>query len=400
MIRYITTQNKSLCCGCRACTQICPVGALHMQADQEGFLYPSLKPDLCIHCGLCNKVCPMENADRTLAPSAKPKTYALWSNNSDIRTCSSSGGMFSEIASVILKQNGSVFGAAFDSNFQLQHIQVRSSESLHQLRGSKYLQSDTLDTYTQVHQLLKDGHEVYYTGTPCQIAGLKLFLRRSYSNLMTSDLICHGVPSQKFFDAYRSYLEQKHNGHLEQFSFRDLAGWSPSDNYRINGRKHRFLTYESQPYRYAFLQGMINRPACYQCPFTQTRRTGDITIADFWGIQRFVPQIDTRQGVSLILVNTEKGERILQQLLPQITIYPSRIEDAAVENGNLTHQTLKHSLRDKIYTELDRRSFSDLAKHEFREPKLALKFIKYIIVQILTLLGIKSMIKQLTHRFK
>ena len=400
MIRYITTQDKSLCCGCRACTQICPVGALHMQVDQEGFLYPSLEPDLCIHCGLCNKVCPMENADHTLAPSDKPKTYACWSNNTNIRSHSSSGGMFSEIASVILKQNGSVFGAAFNSNFQLQHIQVKDFESLQRLRGSKYLQSDTLDSYTKVRQLLKDGHEVYYTGTPCQIAGLKLFLRRPFSNLITSDLICHGVPSQKFFDAYRSHLEQKHHGHIEQFSFRDLAGWSPRDNYMINGRKYQSRNHEPQPYRYAFLQGMISRPACYQCPFRQTRRAGDITIADFWGVQRFIPQVDTRQGVSLILVNTEKGERILQQLLPQITIYPSRIEDAAVENGNLTHQTLKHSLRDKIYTELDRRSFSDLAKHEFREPKLVLKFIKSIIIQLLTYLGIKSMIKQLIHRFK
>lgn len=402
MLQYIDTQKKELCCGCRACEQICHVHAIIMKEDEEGFLYPHLNMNLCTQCGLCEKVCPISEPILVSSEIANMQVYAAMTRDVELRKKSSSGGLFSEIASVILHAEGGVYGAAFDREFRLKHVGVFSEKELDRLRGSKYLQSDTGTTFSQVRDLLRQGKSVYYTETPCQIAGLKKFLRREYENLFTSDLACHGVPSQKIFFAYKDYLEHKNVGRISSFNFRDLDGWGPAINIRLERRNKTVVVADSyylfSPYLYAFLNGYLNRPVCYSCPYARSGRVGDITLADFWGVRRFFPSLDVKKGVSLILVNTEKGRKMLESMNNNLDLMPSCFEDAVLENWNLAHPTVRPPQRDTVYVNLDKYSFEHLAKNEFRCPHKLRIYARRFIVATLDYLHLKELICQIVRR--
>lgn len=224
---YLTTGEKIYCSGCRSCEQVCTQNCVTIEYDNEGFLYPTISKEKCINCGLCIRSCPASKAVVTKSNLNNPVVYAAWNKVNNILNESSSGGVFSAIASYILKNNGVVFGCSLEDNLVAKHIGIRNEVELYKLRGSKYVQSDTQDTFKQVRNILKEGKQVFYTGTPCQIAGLKSFLARPYDNLITADLICHGVPSPKVFKEYLNMLEKKHGGKVVYFKFRDKEkyGW-------------------------------------------------------------------------------------------------------------------------------------------------------------------------------
>lgn len=342
MIKYSKDHDKYACCGCRACEHICPQKAIEMRADDEGFLYPIIDLDKCINCGICNKVCPIEIGNTSIK---KPVSiYAAQYQHNEILMNSSSGGIFSLIANYVLSKNGAVYGAAFDGDMYLRHVRIIDTEKLGMLRGSKYVQSDIGNTYVQAKNDLENGLFVYYTGTPCQIQGLKLFLRKNYENLLTTDLVCHGVPSYKVFANTIHHIEENKHGIIYRYLFRDksVGGWSCSSSSsfkRIKDNKKVFLPRNNDMSAYfnAFISGNMMRYVCYQCPFANIYRSSDITLADCWGIDKIIPDFpNMKKGVSTILINTEKGNNVWRVLCDK-TVYRQISEKDAVDNNANLH---------------------------------------------------------------
>ncbi len=324
------------CCGCWACIQVCPKKCINMSEDNEGFLYPGIDLSLCIDCGLCEKVCPVIHQGKERIPL---KVYAAKSCNERIRLESSSGGVFTLLAEKIITSGGVVFGARFDSNWEVVHDCVESIDALSALRGSKYVQSRIEDTFKKAECCIKEGREVLFCGTPCQISGLKLFLRKEYDNLIAVDFICHGVPSP---GVWRQYLDEEF-GMSERsedrgkntvlpspkalpilgISFRDKqSGWKKF-SFVVRGRsalkadKNSVLLSDrhyDNPFMKAFLSDLILRPSCYCCPAKGGKSGSDITLADYWGIQNVFPGFDDDKGVSAVMVNTLKGKRLFDML--------------------------------------------------------------------------------------
>lgn len=316
--------KKEDCCGCNACVQRCPKQCITMQEDAEGFLYPRVDTDMCIECGICEKVCPVINLGEQRIPL---HVYAAKNKNEEIRLQSSSGGIFTLLAEKVIQKGGIVFGARFDENWEVKHDYTETIAGLAAFRGSKYVQSRIENTYQEAEVFLKQGREVLFSGTPCQIAGLKKYLRKEYENLLTVDFICHGVPSPK---VWRMYLNEtcnkliKKDGKssctecIEEINFRNKnIGWKIfsffyklDSDYLKNEEKNGEY---SEPFHHnhfmkAFLSDLILRPSCYKCPSKSGKSGSDITIADYWGIQHVLPEFDDDKGVGLVFINTEKGK--------------------------------------------------------------------------------------------
>jgi len=309
--------NKHNCCGCNACVQKCSKQCISMCEDEEGFLYPHVDSRLCIDCHLCEKVCPCLNQELRKEPIA---CYAAMNTNELIRKQSSSGGIFTPIAESVIADGGVVFGARFDENWQVVHACVETSEELAAFRGSKYVQSKIGDTFKQAEVFLKKGRKVLFSGTPCQISGMHHFLRNSYNNLLTVEVVCHGVPSPKI---WREYLQSLQYSNIGSISHKDkISGWR---NYSFTIKDHNeniILTERAGHNKYlmAFGRNLTLRPSCFNCPAKEGKSKADITLADYWGIEKLYPQLDDNKGISFICVNTEQGRTIMEQLDIQIKV--------------------------------------------------------------------------------
>lgn len=326
----ILVKEKKECCGCNACVQICPQGCIYMETDAEGFMYPKVNTEVCINCGLCDKACPIINQNQPRRPHA---VYASKNKNDEIRKQSSSGAIFTLLAESVIAQNGIVFGARFDKNWDVVHSWTDNVDGLAVFRGSKYVQSKIGDSYKEVRSFLQQGRKVLFSGTPCQIAGLNRFLRKKYENLLTIDVVCHGVPSplvwRKYLDEIReSNMAQVRMGNsfiIKNISFRDKTNGWKNYNIRITSTIQDYLLNPStdskgvvyndfvQPYKdnifmKGFLANLYLRPSCYECKVRSGKSGSDISIGDFWGVQNFYPKFDDDKGVGLILINTNKGE--------------------------------------------------------------------------------------------
>ena len=334
------------CTGCSACANVCAHSAIIMKANQEGFLYPDIDDSLCVQCSLCEQVCPILKVIPT-GNTETPKVFAMWHNQD--RTVSSSGGAFSALARNVLAQGGKVFGAAFDEDLNLRHISISSTDELSLLRGSKYVQSNIGSTLKEVKKLLIGEKPVLYCGTPCQIAGLKSFLRKPYSNLLTLDLVCHGVPSSKIFQSYLNKLQKELNiEKIQNYEFRRLKGWGFSPSVKIE-EKIKKLYGTDNLYMEAFSASALFRESCYHCPFAKLPREGDCSIADFWGIGRHgIPfKYDVMKGVSLILVNNKQGEDAIKKLQDSF-VMERDLKEALIENHNINHPSERHPYRDEV----------------------------------------------------
>lgn len=316
----INVLDKHNCVGCRGCEQICPKHCISISTDSEGFKYPIVDIDKCIDCHLCEKVCPV-----LIDTDSKKPLMALGckAKSEEIQLRSSSGGIFSIIAGEILSNNGLVYGASFDEEFRVKHICVDNIDDIDTLRRSKYVQSDTSDTFNSVKKNLEAGRVVLYCGTPCQIKGLKLFLRKQYDNLIAVDFVCHGVPSPKVWQDYLYGLcENEGMGiSVESVNFRSKSagGWH---NFALEFHfkdKDGHITTKVQhphdnPYHQLFSQDISLRPSCYKCPAKGFSSGSDLTLADFWGVQKVAPDFDDNNGVSLVFINTEKGKSLVDSL--------------------------------------------------------------------------------------
>lgn len=366
----VNIKDKSKCCGCRACEQICPLDVIQMEADTEGFIYPKVGKK-CIECKLCEKVCPLLNRNKEMEEGFKQKVYAAYIKDEEILLNSSSGGIFTALAEVVLKRQGSVLGAAYNEEMKVEHICVENPGAIYKLRGSKYVQSDTGKTYQKVKQMLNEQREVLYVGTPCQIAGLKRYLGKSYEHLITVDLVCHGTPSPKIFSEYIKYLENKHGKIIREFKFRykEKYTWGRGYQLKFEDNKEKSDIAALSPYYYAFLSNMLHRPVCYSCPYATDQREGDITLADYWGIEEEYPEMFNPKGNSLIIINSKKGSNILKEIENKLEIIESTMEIAKRKNENLSKASNKHKYRDIIYIDLEKEGFEYISKKYCRPHK-------------------------------
>lgn len=349
----IKIEDKEMCCGCSACARRCPKQCIAMTEDSEGFLYPEVDKSLCVNCGLCEKVCPM------LHPyDAKEaiETYAAINRNEEVRRLSSSGGIFHMLAEKIISQNGVVFGVRMShSDWQAEMTYSETMEGVMDFMGSKYIQARTGTAYSDVEKFLKAGRKVMFTGTHCQVAGLNHFLGKDYDNLLTVGILCYGAPSPKVWRLYlnevtsaaRNLFDGKSNKVLRpkemlNFSFR----YDTSDEALVmrcpSGKNH---------YLMAFLHDLILRPACYNCKAKDGRSHSDLTIGDFWGIERFEPDMDDGKGTSVVVINTAKGRNILDW--DKLRYRKSEYAKANMFNGGLSSIARKHPNRKIFFTQLD-----------------------------------------------
>lgn len=345
------------CCGCSACFNICPVQAITMQEDREGFKYPKIDERSCINCGKCEKACPVlhaETAGRTLHPAF----YAVWNRQDEARLSSSSGGVFRVLAEDVLADGGVVYGAAFDVHNRLRHVRAESADALVPLTGSKYVQSEIGTAFCQVRADLKNGRRVLFTGTPCQVAGLYAFLGCDDANLLTADVLCHGVPSPAVFERY---LESLGVGEKCRIEFRNKDnGWKKYEVV-VGDRVHE--TFRANAYMKGFLSNLYLRPSCASCRFVGCRRPGDLTLGDFWGAGNFRKRYDDDKGTSLVLLNSPKARSIFQTLQDKFSLAEQVPSDSAVPfNPSLVHASKPDARRAAFFDDFEAgKSWEELA---------------------------------------
>lgn len=365
--------NKSNCCGCHACYNSCPQNAIIMEEDEKGFKYPKINENKCTNCGFCEKVCPILNK-RKIAND--PKAYACINKDENIRENSSSGGIFTLIAKEIINMGGVVFGTKFDSNFNVIHSYTSLEEELYKFRGSKYVQSIIGDNYKIAKSFLEEGKYVLFTGTPCQIEGLLAYLGKKYDKLFTQDIICHGVPSPKVWRKYLDYRKHKDEDRPLSINFRNKDnGWSSFNlKFTYENKSYKKSQVEDK-YMQAFLRNVCLRDSCYKCSFKKINRLSDITLADFWGIQRVKPELYDNKGTSLVIVNSEKGKELFESIKENIIQEEVNIEEALVGNTAMLTSAVVDKNRVKFFENLDKLDFSVLVNKYTEKPSLMLKII-------------------------
>jgi len=369
--KSIACLSKDECTGCRLCGDCCTKSSISFREDKEGFFYPIVDESTCVDCGLCAKVCPalhVEQYDRG------KKSYAVYANETMKREAGSSGGFFGLLAERVLDGGGRVWGAAFDDRLKLVHRQADNLQELSPLLKSKYIQSDLTGVYAQIKRDLKEGILTLFCGTPCQVNALKNFVGRNNENLILVDFVCHGVPNQRLFDMSIRWYEAKHKVKVDWFQFR----------YKGKGVKHpqtfalrhageekvRIGLHYQFPYYFGFQKYMTLRPSCYQCKWACSERCGDITLGDYWGIEKFVPQLNAKDGVSMILCNTKKGEELLNTLIEEdkVTAYSLSLDNAIECNGCLQGASPMKKEREVFFQHLREWKFKQVV-NEHLTPK-------------------------------
>ena len=394
----INIEKKTDCCGCHACFNICPKDAIEMKEDEYGFKYPVINQEKCIECGMCKKVCPIINKEKIIN---EPKTYACINKNEEIRLNSSSGGIFTLIAETILELNGVVFAAQFDDNFNVIHSYVNSKEELYKFRGSKYVQSIIGDTFKKVKKFLEQGKYVLFTGTPCQVEGLYSFLQKDYENLYTQDIICHGVPSPKVWKEYINFRKKIDTKNPIEISFRNKdEGWKLFNlKFKYNEGEYK-KNQNTDVYMKAFLNNVSLRDSCYNCNFKKVSRISDITLADFWGIQKIMPKIDDDKGTSLVILNSEKGKKLFEKIKEKIDFKEVNFEEAIKYNPSMIKSVIKPQKRDSFFRDLENLDFNELEKKYFPEPKFIFKVIRKIKFKMLNIMNkCKKIIKYKCYKY-
>lgn len=351
---YLKTKNKKTCNGCTACAYICPVNAIDMKEDNEGFIYPVIDETLCIKCGKCLRTCSnfkKEDAEFT--------AFAVVNKNKDILNKSTSGGAFYAILESHFKNENSVcYGAAYDENFKVTHMRAASIEDSLKFMGSKYVRSDILGVYPKVKEDLENGKNVLFTGTPCIVNGLYTYLNKEYNNLLTSDIICHSNPSPKVFHKYIKCLEVINNKRIKSYTFRAKEnGWrNPMPIVEFeDGEK-----IEEDTFQKAFSRGLVIRPVCTECKFLKPQNYADITLGDFWGVEKITNITGYQNGISLVLANTKKGLELINKLE---NIDKTKL-DKELDVFKYNHNTWAcvHRNKERFFKALDKTKTKDVIK--------------------------------------
>lgn len=385
----ITTvyEEKDKCCGCSACAMVCPKQCIKMQPDEEGFLYPQIDKALCVHCLLCQKVCPVLKKSEM---ENDPDCYIAFSENQNIRKNSSSGGMFTELAKKQIEKGALVYGAGFDENFEVTHKAVRSESHLGELRGSKYVQSRMDDKYREIKEELDRGESIYFSGTPCQVAGLYSYLGHRPEKLTTQDFICHGVPSPLVWKKYLSTF-----GNVKKVEFRNKKyGWHYFALHIESDKRDYYKRLDEDFYLKLFLDNTILRPICYDCPIKKQGSSADITLADCWSLNHMTDKVaDTDKGLSLVIANTSKGQSCLEKVKDsgEIVAIPVDAKKALNSQSALRESAHCNQRREQFFECFKQDEFSMIMKNWYIETfkeKLHKKYI-YLKTKIRFILKVK-----------
>ena len=353
---YLKTKDKITCNGCTACSLVCPKHCIEMKEDSEGFIYPVIDEARCIHCGRCLKIC-SNYKEQKIGDMVVP--FAVINKDKDILLKSTSGGIFYALINKTFENENAVcYGAAYDEELVVRHMRATNLEQAMEFMGSKYVRSDITGVYEAVKQDLKDGKLVLFTATPCETFGLYTYLGKDYYNLITCDIICHSNPSPKVLKRYFKALELKENSKLKKYTFRAKAnGWSnplPIAEFE-NGKKVEEATYQK-----AFSRVLISRPCCSACKFTKPQKVADITIGDFWGVDKLTDIKDYTNGISIVFVNNSKGLEIIQTLDNINITKLDETKDYLEYNHNKPERP--HRNREKFFNKLDKSKDEDILK--------------------------------------
>lgn len=343
--------NKKNCVGCFACYNICPKNAIEMAEDDNGFIYPKINYDKCINCNLCKKVCPGLN---DLEYNLPKKCYAMQRKNKNKLNESSSGGVASVLAEEILKNGGIVYASIFEKKFLIHHVRISNFVDLKKMKGSKYVHSYIEDTYKNVKNDLIKKKKVLFIGTPCQVAGLKMFLMKEYENLICVDLICHGVPSQLYLKDELEILTDVNK--INKLKFRE------NNDFRITANSYNCsLDIEMDKSRYyrGFMNSLFYRENCYECKYAKKKRISDITIGDFWGLSQNSNLYKNRNdGVSVVLVCTKKGEMLIEKCKDEFKIDERPIDEAIEGNDQLRNPAKRNKKYYKFKKRYSKKGFN------------------------------------------
>jgi len=355
--------DQNSCTGCGACAASCPLHCITMQADREGFRYPVIDMDRCISCRRCEAACPMLSR---IPVHTEPQAYAVKHRDESIRRDSSSGGVFPALASSVLNNGGAVCGAAYTDVFAVEHRIIEDVSDISKLQGAKYAQSAAEHLFPPMRSILESDRFLLFAGTPCQVAGFKTYLGRDYDKLILVDMICHGVPSPL---AWKKYLEHRvkkdaKNSGIIAINQRDkVSGWS---KYRyslrieyLNGASYCVMQ-SQDAYMRGFVNDLYSRPSCAQCRFKGSERCADLTLGDFWGVWDQHPEFDDDRGVSLVLVNTEKGAHFWDTIQKDMDVLSVNTQEALAQNPSALKSSEPHGKRDAFFGRVETADFEKL----------------------------------------
>lgn len=398
-------ENK-LCCGCGACFNICTSRAITMEESSEGFLYPVIDSDKCSGCNLCKAVCPILN--QNFKNKKSPDSYAYMAQD-EIRLNSSSGGVFYVLASNFVESGGYVSGVVLNEEFEAVNIVSDKAEDIERMRGSKYFQSDSKFCYKQIKELLEHNKKVLFTGTPCQVAGLKSFLKKDYKGLYCADIVCHGVPSKKVFKQYLEEEILKEEGEKwlsTNFRDKSFGGWQRYSVTTKTNKKDISIPSSEDIFIKVFLEDISLRNSCAECKFSKFPRQGDITMGDFWGIENFDKSLNDNKGTSVILINNEKGNFLLNILKKNAKFCQKVPLKYAIEgNPNLTKPSVFHEKRSEFFENSGIKTLKDkVDKYINLNDKCDAMVLNYWFAvnygAILTCYGVQCLLEKLGQKTK
>ena len=383
-------RRKIDCCGCSACADCCPVQAIRMENDLEGFCYPVIDKEKCIHCGKCDRVCGFHKVEKREEPFELPYAFGVKHRDLAVRKSSRSGAAFVGFSDIILQRDGVVYGAAMQEDFSVRHIRATDTEQRDRIKKAKYVQSNTDGIYPMVEQDLKNGRDVLFSGTPCQVAGLRSYLSDKKTNtekLVCCDMVCHGVPSPAIWKQYLKYITERYHGEILEANFRDKDfGWdSHCETFVVKGKNKKIAARE---YTDLFYEHIMFRPSCQNCPFANVYRPGDLTLADFWGIEKHGhPGFDDNCGVSLVLVNTPKGKEVFEHAKSDFEYFETRVENCM--QPTLVKPSMPSPRREEFWNDYGSMKFDELLK-KYTTPQSAVLRAKKEIKKIMYCMGIRQ----------
>lgn len=354
--------DENFCCGCAACANICGHGAITMQENARGFILPCIDERKCVDCGLCEKVCDFNK--QKLTENNTIHSYSLIHRDKEVVKNSTSGGAFTALSDAVLEEGGLIAGAIMDNNFTVHHILTNEYSVRNMMRGSKYVQSAMGSIFVEIKQALKDGKIVLFSGTPCQCAGIKSFFGEKFDNLIIVDFLCHGVPNNKMFKEHIQFLESRYGKKIVGYTFRDKRyGWNAYNNNNNNNADGTIGTrLINQAYYNFFLADLSLRKSCFNCKYRSFHKPSDITIADFWGIEKLTGK-KNHTGVSLVLTHTKKGDALVKSISTKCELCEYPFERIA---HRIALQPAPHSKKeDEFWATYDEHGYSDLVEKFF-----------------------------------